>query len=350
MGANNPPSAQPVGSTLSDYSAYLPGLTAEMSHMQPQIASDIVNSMGRLTQGANEVALQQLDRFGLPLAQQGQRINASNAAANAALQNRYNPAYRGANTLINSMNLSGLSPGEAASVERGVNQTNTGSGNLGLVNPMNTISNAINFGGAFNNKLGVYTNAVNAASGAMGNFSPSNPTGSNPGSNQFANTSSANTNLPASSVFGFGNNLMGNLTSTNNSLINSMTSRANTESIPSYLSGVCCFIFLEAYGYGKIPKCVRRGRDKYYYKNHFMAAGYRRMAKWLVPLMRENLMIRWLVWLMIVNPITIHLSKPRRGINRLITHFWLRYWAITGKDKCEADYCDLVDYLGYIYG
>jgi hypothetical protein len=39
-------------------------------------------------------------------------------------------------------------------------------GNLGLVNPTNTISNAMNFGGAFNSKIGLLNAATNTATGA----------------------------------------------------------------------------------------------------------------------------------------------------------------------------------------
>jgi hypothetical protein len=75
-----------------------------------------------------------------------------------------------------------------------------------------------------------------------------------------------------------------------------------------------------------------------------MAAGYRRMANWLVPLMRENEYVRKLVWYTMVNPITKHLLCPKRNWNKRITHFWLHVWAFLGRNKCEADYCKLVDY------
>jgi hypothetical protein len=111
------------------------------------------------------------------------QLNAQNAQA---FGNTINPNYtraqeaasRGAASAVNAINLNGLSPGEAASVERSLNQTNTATGNAGLVNPTNVISNAMNFGGAFNSKIPLMTQAAQGASNAansatsMGGFTP----------------------------------------------------------------------------------------------------------------------------------------------------------------------------------
>jgi hypothetical protein len=94
--------------------------------------------------------------------------SASTAAANT-----------GAAEGVNAINLNGLSPGEANSIERSTNQSNLATGNLGNSNATNTISNAMNFGGAFNSKLGLLNNATNAAS-----------TASNAGSTALGNTAS----------------------------------------------------------------------------------------------------------------------------------------------------------------
>lgn len=60
-----------------------------------------------------------------------------------------------------------------------------------------------------------------------------------------------------------------------------------------------------------------------------MAIGYKRMAKWLVPLMQDNFIVRNLVWRLIVSPLTEHGLNWRK--NRKITRFWLTLWAVTGE-------------------
>jgi hypothetical protein len=187
---------------------------------------------------------------------------------------------------------------------------------------MNTVSNAMQFGGAFNNKLTQFGNAVNTATGAMGTF---NPTG-------------VATGQP---VANFGSSMLGNQTSMANALTAANTSLQNNNSIPSYLGATCCFIFLQSY-HGKLPKAVRRGRDLYYSVNIDIAAGYRRMANWLVPLMRENKFVSDAVWTLMVKPITEHLQKPKKGWRKSLTHFWLRTWAILGKGHWECEYTTLM--------
>jgi len=79
-----------------------------------------------------------------------------------------NAAVNGAAQAVNAINLNGLSPGEGNAIERSNNQTLSATGNLGLNNSTNTLANAMNFGGAFNSKIGLMNNATNAASTAAG--------------------------------------------------------------------------------------------------------------------------------------------------------------------------------------
>jgi len=87
-------------------------------------------------------------------------------AANTTASPALNAANQGAVAGVNAINLNGLSPGESNAIERSTNQGNMATGNLGLVNPTNTISNAMNFGGAFNSKIGLLNAATNTATGA----------------------------------------------------------------------------------------------------------------------------------------------------------------------------------------
>lgn len=328
--------------------------------------------------GMNALNLQQLQKYALPQAEVGQQVARSNALAGAetnkaqiegsggdaaraasSLNRELNPEYdksisNASNTIsdvLGNINLQGLSPGESNAIERSLNQTNTNTGNAGLVNPTNVVSNAMNFGQGYNDKLkmaagmaGQASDIANVASGNA-NFSPvsvamgqPNPTtSSNFGSGQFTNVNPSSSAASQSNAMGFGNNLIGNLFSSNNAAQSAGASMANATSPASYLGAVCCFIFLEAY-HGEIPKCVRKGRDKYYRVNHDIATGYRRMAKWLVPAMNKHWLARVIIWSIMIRPITVFLTKPTHGTNKRITHFWLRLWAILGRNKYESSY------------
>jgi len=59
--------------------------------------------------------------------------------------------------------MNGLSGGEQAAVERSTAQSNAGTGNLGLNNATNVISNAMNFGDAYHQKQDSLKSALGAA-------------------------------------------------------------------------------------------------------------------------------------------------------------------------------------------
>lgn len=233
-------------------------------------------------------------------------------------------ANQGAVAGVNAINLNGLSPGEAASVERSTNQQNLATGNLGNSNAMNTIGNAMNFGGAFNNKIGLMNNSTNAAasaanagSGAANALSTSlgtvgglfNPVASN------ANTA----NSKSSSTFG---SLGTSGTVANNS----------SDSLGGGVS--CCFIFLESYG-GMMPSYVRECRDVYYDRFPSIASGYKKMAKWLVPLMKGSALVRSFVWHWMVKPLTEHgafvKGREEGKSHKTLRKVWFTIWHLTGK-------------------
>ena len=266
----------------------------------------------------------------------------------AGLNQLLNPVQAAANkqgtNLLNSYNLNGLSPGEYNATERSLNQSNAQSGNIGVSNGMNTISNAMNFGGAFNNKLTGLSNALGNTTGVSANQQTQvNPVGTalgagntsgNFGLTQF-NPTQANSNLTTPYSFGssFGNQLAG---------VSSTSKSVNSNQSSSESGGInCCFIFLEAYK-GKLPPYIRRGRNIYYHANPDIATGYRRMSRWLVPAMQQSSTVRWLVWQLIVSPANNWLSfragKTHKKSGRCASRFWLRVWAILGKGKTEDQY------------
>jgi len=366
------PAAQSTAGTLAAYQKYLPSLMQETANGIPGVAQGTLAGTQATEPAYNALNLSQLQQFGLPEAQVGQQIANSNAQAGAqtnlqqiqgaggqaaaaaeALARGTNPDYyqaqdaasKGAASAVGAIDLGGLSPGEQAATERGMNQSNVGTGNLGVLNPTNTISNALNFGGAFNSKVGLMNNAVGAASGAAnsaannGGFNavnvalgqPNTSTMSNFGTSAFSPTNSATGAGSAGNAFNFGSGLLGNLVSNQNQTMSSNTAASNANSIPSYMSAAapCCFIFLAAY-YGKLPECVRIRRDYWYAKKPSLSVGYKKMANWLVPLMERYTLCRALVWFLMIKPLTHHAKNyQKKPLTRIFVSFWFSVWSKT---------------------
>lgn len=351
---------------INQYMQYLPAVSqatnnaATQAQIQAQPALDALNQ-------------QELSTYALPAAQVGQNVAASNAQAGAAsnlallngtggqaasagqaLNQQLNPNYyqplsaaaKGATSALGAINLTGLSPGESNATERSLNQSNVGTGNLGLLNPTNTIANAMNFGGAFNSKIPLMENAVNTATGVAGTAASNagySPTGTALGTSQtnqgtsFTTPQIGTTTSPTATSSGISNALLGSLTSTantnlqplatssyQNSQFNVDSTRANT------MAQACCFIFLEAMN-GSLPPHVRACRDYFYECEPSVARGYKKMANWLVPLMKRFSMVKWIINMTMVKPITQY-GGWLKGVNTTghryytIKSFWFNIW------------------------
>ena len=241
---------------------------------------------------------------------------------------------------VDAINLKGLSPGEAAAAERAFANNQSATGNLGLLNPMNVLASAMNFGRAYDDKLGLYNNAVgnltnatagataaaNASQGISGQFANLGGTANTAGANKTNALTEMNGIVnPATAALGGTLGMMGQLGQV------AAGTRSDSKS-GSTSAGVqaCCFIFMEAY-HGTMPTSVRRFRDRYYRLRPDIATGYIKMAQWLVPLMQKYKFIRSLVWATMIKPATEHSKKPQHNWNKKISHFWLRFWSFYGK-------------------
>lgn len=139
---------------------------------------------------------------------------ASNAVNSSVAAPALNAANQGAVAGVNAINLNGLSPGESNAVERSLNQSNTSTGNLGLLNPETTVANAMNFGGAFNSKIPLLNSATQTASGVAnsnvgaltGTAGIFNPVASN-ASSPISQSTSSSLFSNAGTGFGTGQNL-----------------------------------------------------------------------------------------------------------------------------------------------
>ena len=307
---------------LATYNQYLPSALATTVNQAAPVANVLAGSAA----GANPLytasGLSQLNSYAPGYANAGNNLTqqqslgaADNLAGagglyaleGAGLTNLLNPAQANANNnsqnLVNSINLNGLSGGEQSAVERSLNQSNYATGNLGLDNATNAVSNAMNFGNALQAKRTALGSALNTeqnvASGQNTAFNPVNAamasgnTSNNFGLSQF-NPTQANSNLTAPLSFG---------SSLGNQVAGVAAAQSSSGSGSGASGGLCCFIFLEATN-GVLPWWVRECRDEFYEKEPLVARGYKKMARLLVPMMKKSAMVKLLVNKLMVQPIT----------------------------------------------
>ncbi len=384
-GQTNPSQAETTDEMLQAYTQDLPGFMQVYNAQQTPSAQAQLAAQQATQPGYDALNLRELQQFGLPTANIQQQIANSNAQAGAstnlgllngaggqaartgqALNRELNPDYfrateaasRGSADAVNAINLNGLSPGEAAAVERSGNKQFGASGNLGVMNNTNAITNAMNFGGAFNGKLGLMNNATNAAATAA-NAASSNAgynamgtalgtgqvnSGTSFTSPQIGQTQSPTaTNVPANTLLGaqgqIADTWQGNQAKANyaNSLQGWAASFGGSNVFGGQGgqgAGNCCFIFLEIHN-GVLPWYVRMERDKWYKKAPKVADGYKRMAKWLVPVMRSNWLTRIIVNFTMVKPLTyyggwLHKQNKLGFLCYPAKSLWFITWRIYG--------------------
>lgn len=381
LGGTATTSQEALNTLLGNYAGYLPSISGATTGSQIATDTALANASAGLTPTYSQIGLTNLQDYALPYAQVGQDVQRSNALAGAQtnlqqilgyggltalaadeLQRAVNPEYYASreltsqklNELLNSVNLGGLSGGETAAVERSLNQQLGGSGNLGVQNAMNTVTNAMNFGDYLNTKRTALGNALNTASNFLttaqnNQFNPvsvalSQPdtsTQSNWGTGQFQGVTRSGTQS-----YNLGSNLLGNMTGSTNTAQNNMWNASSTGSpigvsnaVTSGIGNICCFIFMEAYN-GQLPWWVRKCRDMYYKEEPIVALGYKRMARWFVPLMQRSSLVRWLVNITMIKPLTRFggyiCSVPgyEKGYRYLeFRDFWFAVWRHLGRKE-----------------
>jgi hypothetical protein len=221
---------------------------------------------------------------------------AAQAATN--LSNNLNPVQATsnaqANNLLNSINLGGLSGGEQAATERSLNQSNYATGNLGLDNATNAVSNAMNFGNALQAKRQALGSALGTAQGVASNQNTFvNPVGTaiNAGntSTNFGlgtfNPTQANNTITAPLTFG---SSIFSPTASNASASNSVGAQNNS----SWNGGVSCYLTTACCEYKGLPDdceeltILRKFRDEYVSKE--LTAEYYRVAPSIVAKIRNS--------------------------------------------------------------
>jgi hypothetical protein len=220
---------------------------------------------------------------------------------------------------------------------------------------MNTISNALNFGGAFNNKISTARDNLGAATSVANSINSAvNPVGVALGTSQtnqgttFQNPTMTATTNPASSGLDTGMlSANAGIMSTHMPLQaqsayqNSPVSNWKGMSEGTGFSQGCCFIFMEALN-GPLPEFVRECRDHYYSQFPDVAAGYKRMAKWLVPAMKHSSIIKFAVNRWMVQPMVLYggFLTGEPGYEscecfRSYKDFWFRVWSFLGRKEIK---------------
>jgi hypothetical protein len=202
--AGTPPqsSQETTDQILSAYTSRIPDLLKATSSVSSKLAQDELEASKATTGGYNQLAIDSTNNYAGAMADAQNKVNkgilegsgGDVAVAAKALDDKVNPEYAAirnkaasqTGNLLDSINLQGLSGGERAEVERSLGKSNTATGNLGLDNATNAVSNAMSFGDRLSQKRQELSGIVNGASGFMatknGTFNPvqtafSGPTG-----------------------------------------------------------------------------------------------------------------------------------------------------------------------------
>lgn len=99
------------------------------------------------------------------------------------------------------------------------------------------------------------------------------------------------------------------------------------------VSNICCYIFYV----GKAPLYyIRQYKDSHYEPDSNVAIGYKKLASWLVPLMRESKTVMWLTRTLMLNPMVAYAEAFytkkyfKKAALRPLTLFWLAVYITTG--------------------
>jgi hypothetical protein len=368
-----------MNSVLQAYTQNLPGLMKVTSENTLPTEQNILNANKVLAPQQNQLALDLYNQFGKQFTQAGIDVNQMQqlgqaqtdlatlqgpgkqlAAAQLEAQKLADPEYYKAREAAMSQlgNLfsglpdakGGLSGAEREEVSRSVARDNFSRGNVDPTQ-IGTVENAMRFGAAGENRMAANQDRIAKAIGAATSFLPASKSGidvlntttgrqtiANPGQSQFAGVS-GNT---GANTFGMGKDLLG-ATSAANLQENDINSKRRdaldraSQVMSSMPSVSCCWIFLTAHN-GELPWYVRYARNVYGTDN--VRRGYKRMSKWLVPLMNRSLIARYLVRMLMTDPLAMYagykLGVPecRNGwVFRPLRNFWWKIWNNLGREQ-----------------
>lgn len=324
---------------LPEYQKLIDGLAIPEAELNAKLFSQY---LPQYSKAGSDVALQEqkagvtndlatMDAGGVDLAS---RALALERASSPEWASSMQTANKGFQDLIGGMDPNKLSGSEMANVERGVNRLNMRTGNINTGDATTTTANAMQFGGALDAKRNNFANALNlfpgiASQSRSGVNTYDIATGKmakpNVGTQMFTPQQGSPTAQTAQrEFFGASGVQQSGLAQ----------QKSSGEKFGAGMGQLCCFIMAEHYGFGKIPKSVRICRDYFYEKQPASAKGYRKMAYWLVPLMQKSKVVRHLVNLVMIKPLTEY-SKYLTGESQWKRIFkpaklWINFWNFYG--------------------
>lgn len=224
MGRQSPD--QQVGESYADYAKYLPEiLRITNENMGGQARANLAAAQA-VAPAYNKLAAAQQASEAKSAADLLGGVGGKYLTALQETKNRLNPTYgalssagKSMQDLIGSYDLKGLSGGERAAAERGVNYANIASGNIGTPSAINTVSNALQFSDRYNQKRQALGNLLNSSASLFG-AGQSNAVNPN---DMFGRQSNA-----FGQYGGIGNNTQSTATTMFGDILGSRTSAANT--------------------------------------------------------------------------------------------------------------------------
>lgn len=198
---------------LKAYATHIPSLLQATASQNTQLAQSDLAAAQSVAGGYNDLNLQNTNQQNANAAAVLAGSGGDVAKAAKALDESVNPEYAAirakaatqTGNLLDSINLDGLSGGERAEVERSLGRSATATGNLGLDNATNAVSNAMSYGDRMSQKRSELGNIVAGATNFMG----TKDTTFNPVSTALTQ---GNTIMPSSNnAFQFGSGAMGNI-------------------------------------------------------------------------------------------------------------------------------------------
>lgn len=259
------------------------------------------------------------------------QLLALDKTTNPDLYNSMAVANQGYQSLIGGQDPNKLSGAELANVERGVNRLNARTGNLNTGDATTTAANAMVFGDELAKKRDRFGQALSLFPGiASASRSPidvqATATGKysqqpNFGQQQYQGQTGTGTT----------NALQSQIGSDAQQRQEILAGRRHVEDKIEGSLSACCFIMIAAIEGKELPWWVRFCRDYYYSKQPEVAKGYKKMAKWLVPLMRKHIALRRIIKYTMYNPISWYgaylVGESKWGwVAKPVKNFWFKIW------------------------
>lgn len=277
MGQNygTPSGPGSTSDALQAYIKYLPSLLNVTSAQTPGLAQTAQNTEAQIAPQAQQLQNELYAQNAPSLYNIGNTLNAQQSAAGITqAQNNYNgaggdlartaisadqmanPEFYAAKAqagnklseLLSSINLNGLTGSETAQVQRGLAQQDAQKGILASPSQTATVSNAMQFGSALQQKQQNLASAISTAT----SFLPSSKSGvntfgigtgaattqSNPGASQFLGTNNNAAGNATQTANATGNNLLNNITGQQNNANSLISAQGINSSIPNIMSSV----------------------------------------------------------------------------------------------------------------